>query len=87
MSDAFLYPRETRLVLLAHIREMFMPVRCAFCREIYDLGNVEVTARYADCSVWKTPCCGRTADDRGDTGWKTHKDYHHVNKDTGEAAR
>lgn len=66
------------------VAEMFSPVRCAFCRRVYDLGAVEVTGRYADCSVWKTPCCGMTADDRGDTGWKSRKDYHHIDRATGE---
>lgn len=54
---------------------MHQPVRCAFCHGVYDLGTVEVTARYTDCSMWKTPCCGITADDRGETGWKSRKDY------------
>lgn len=42
---------------------MTSPVRCQ-CGAIYDLGHVTVTARYADCSVWTTPCCGRVEDDR-----------------------
>jgi hypothetical protein len=54
---------------------MHQPVRCSFCGGVYDLGKVEVTARYADCSMWKTPCCGVTADDRGETGWKSRRDY------------
>jgi hypothetical protein len=64
------------------IADMSMPVQCT-CSKIYDLGKVEVTARYADCSMWKAPCCGRPADDRGDTGWKLTKDYHHIDKATG----
>ena len=56
--------------------EMSWPVRCNRCHHgVYDLGMVEVTARYADCSVWKTPCCNQTVDDRGQTGWTTRKDY------------
>lgn len=55
---------------------MTSPVQCAYCRRIYDLGTVEVTARYADCSMWKSPCCWVTVDDRGETGWKTKKDYY-----------
>jgi len=39
-------------------------VRCYHCGGTYDLGKVEVTGRYTDCSVWKAPCCGRTVDDR-----------------------
>ena len=62
------------------IQDMASPVRCAFCSRIYDLGAVTVTARYVDCSVWKTPCCGITADDRGETGWKSRKDYYPIDK-------
>lgn len=54
---------------------MFEPVRCTHCGGVYDLGKVEVTARYADCSCWRAPCCGTPVDDRGDTGWKSRKDY------------
>lgn len=42
-------------------------VRCRFCGKVYDLGKVEIIARYADCTVFKTPCCGKEADDRS---WK-----------------
>lgn len=42
---------------------MTSPVRC-MCGQVYDLGTVTVTARYADCSVWTTPCCRRSVDDR-----------------------
>src|SRR4051794_10385195 len=59
---------------MADIRGMFKPVRCR-CGGIYDLGEVKVTARYLDCSVWNAPCCGRTSDDRGETGWKSFSDY------------
>jgi len=61
------------------IAEMFKPVRCT-CGQIYDIGKVEVTARYADCSVWTTPCCRRSVDDRGETGWKSTKDYYVIDK-------
>jgi hypothetical protein len=64
---------------LEQIRDMFSPVRCT-CGSIYDLGKVEVTARYVDCSMWKAPCCGRVADDRGETGWKSTKDYYPIDK-------
>jgi hypothetical protein len=43
---------------------MLFPVRCTHCHEVYDAGKVTVTARYADCSVWRSPCCKRTVDDR-----------------------
>jgi hypothetical protein len=39
-------------------------VRCTFCGGTYDLQDVEVVARYADCSVFTTPCCARQVDDR-----------------------
>lgn len=42
---------------------MTYPVRCN-CGQIYDIGRVEVYARYADCSCWMTPCCNRHEDDR-----------------------
>ena len=60
------------------VNQMFSPVRCAYCGQIYDLGKVTVTARYVDCSVWKAPCCGITVDDRGETGWKSKKDYYPI---------
>ncbi len=61
------------------ITSMTSPVRCNRCRSgIYDLAAVEVTARYADCSMWKAPCCGAVVDDRGDTGWKSFKDYERI---------
>lgn len=66
------------------IADMYQPVRCLRCHSgVYDLGKVTVTARYADCSMWKTPCCGQTVDDRGETGWKSIKDYERIDKDTG----
>lgn len=47
-------------------------VQCTHCRGTYDVGHVEVVARYSDCSVFKAPCCGRTVDDRA---WKSLPDY------------
>lgn len=57
--------------------DMTSPVQCSYCGGIYDLGKVEVTARYADCSMWKAPCCKRTVDDRQ---WKSLKDYTRLEK-------
>lgn len=54
---------------------MTSPVQCNRCGGIYDLGTVTVTQRYADCSVWNTPCCNRTADDRE---WKSLPDYRRI---------
>jgi hypothetical protein len=62
------------------ISKMFQPVRCTYCGGVYDLGKVEVTARYSDCSMWTAPCCEITVDDRGDTGWKSRKDYERIDK-------
>lgn len=62
------------------IAGMTSPVRCAHCSKVYDLGKVTVTARYTDCSMWKSPCCNRLVDDRGETGWKSTKDYYPISK-------
>lgn len=63
-----------RRVEQERIEGMTFPVRCNHCRRIYDLGTVTVTARYVDCSMWKSPCCGLLVDDRG-VGWKSRADY------------
>ncbi len=34
------------------------------CGRTFDIGHVTVTARYADCSVFKCPGCGAHIDDR-----------------------
>lgn len=58
------------------VEGMHDPVRCNRCRTgVYDLGTVDVTGHYVDCSMWKAPCCGALVDDRGETGWKSFKDY------------
>ncbi|WP_328344718.1 hypothetical protein [Micromonospora sp. NBC_00421] len=63
------------------VAAMFKPVSCNRCHNgVYDIGRVEVTARYADCSMWKTPCCGSVVDDRGETGWTSRKDYEVIDK-------
>jgi len=68
----------------SRIADMMFPVRCLRCHTgIYDTAKVTVTARYSDCSVWKTPCCGQTVDDRGETGWTLRKDYERIDKDAG----
>ncbi len=52
---------------------MLIPVRCNHCHRVYDLaGPSERIARYADCDVFKAPCCGRTVDTRS---WKSFPDY------------
>lgn len=57
---------------------MAQMVQCTHCGGSYDLAKVEVTARYTDCSMWTSPCCDLLVDDRGDTGWKSRKDYIHI---------
>jgi hypothetical protein len=54
---------------------MTSPARCTYCQHVYDLGKVTVTARYTDCSMWHCPGCKTLVDDRGETGWKSRKDY------------
>lgn len=39
-------------------------VQCAHCRGVYQLGDVEIVARYADCTMFRAPCCGQVVDDR-----------------------
>lgn len=61
---------------LKQMREMASmgsPVRCNHCGGLYDLQAVTVTARYADCSVWDTPCCHRQVDTR--VRWSGDKHY------------
>lgn len=63
------------------VAAMFKPVSCNRCHNgVYDIGRVEVTARYTDCTMWKTPCCGSVVDDRGETGWTSRKDYEVIDK-------
>lgn len=45
-------------------RAMVAPMQCLGCHHVFDAANVEVTARYADCSVWRCPGCGAAHDDR-----------------------
>lgn len=56
---------------------MMFPVRCTHCRGVYDVGAVEMTSRHVDCSVWVSPCCRRTVDDRG-AGWKSRPDIERI---------
>lgn len=64
-----------RIIEEAGASEMMSPVRCRYCPGVYDLGSVTVTARYADCSMWKSPCCDMLVDDRS---WKP--DYEHLRR-------
>lgn len=49
--------------------------RCTHCNSVYDPGGVEIVARYADCDMFKAPCCGRTVDNRE---WKSMPDIERV---------
>jgi hypothetical protein len=52
--------------------------RCLHCGGIFDeLAVTEVVARYADCDVYKAPCCGRTVDNRR---WKSLPDMEDVER-------
>ena len=51
---------------------MLAPVRCTWCRKVYDLCAAKVIHRYQDCTLFTTPCCGRQADDRI---WKSMPDF------------
>ncbi len=65
---------DLRRRMVAGVDTMTSPVRCAHCGRYYDLGTVEVAARYTDCSMWISPCCRRQVDDRG-SFWKSSPDY------------
>ena len=58
-----------------------MRVRCNYCGGIYDLGKVTVVERYADCSVFLAPCCGRKVDDRK---WVSFSAFSELPGETGE---
>lgn len=46
------------------VKKMRAPARCMHCRKIFDLAKVKTIGRYADCTVFRTPCCNVQADDR-----------------------
>lgn len=39
--------------------------KCLSCGKTFDIGHAEVISRYADCDVFKAPCCGAQCDTRG----------------------
>ena len=43
---------------------MRAPGQCVGCGTVFDTARVTVTARYADCSMWDCPGCGRQHDSR-----------------------
>lgn len=62
---------------LGRISKMLYPVECRRCGSVYDLTNTEVIHRYADCTLYKTPCCNQTVDDRM---WVTNPAYTVIDK-------
>lgn len=46
------------------IDKMIAPVKCSHCGKIYDLTEGKVVHRFADCTLYDTPCCNTKADDR-----------------------
>jgi hypothetical protein len=69
---------------LAGVADIAIPVQRT-CGTIYDMQRVEVLARHLDCTVWRTPCCGRQADDRGESGWTRRQDYRRLTAQEVEA--
>jgi len=59
--------------------QMMYPVRCAHCGDVYSLTHVHVTTRYADCSVWTSPCCGFTGID--DRPWLRDRHYREISRE------
>lgn len=55
-------------------------VICNHCRGTYELGRVTTVARYADCTMFIAPCCGRTVDDRS---WKIFPDFTKIRDEIG----
>jgi hypothetical protein len=59
-------------------------VKCTHCGSVYDMGHVEVTARYADCSMWKAPCCGSLVDSRTGGAFGGRGDYTELSAEQNE---
>lgn len=64
MTDGYWFRQRYDDAEFAATESMTSPVRCRHCRRVYDLGAVEVVARYTDCSMWHCPGCKILADDR-----------------------
>ena len=60
------------------VKQMLSPVVCTHCGAVYDLCSVTPICRHADCTTFKTPCCGRFADDRK---WKGMPDIRELRQD------
>jgi hypothetical protein len=59
-----LHSEDSLISCALKIGAMMAPVRCNHCRRVYDLTKTEVIHRYADCTLYTTPCCARQVDDR-----------------------
>lgn len=59
------------------IMKMIVPVLCNHCSTPYDLCDGIPIHRYQDCTVYKTPCCGRVVDDRE---YNAHVAFTRINK-------
>jgi hypothetical protein len=59
--------------------DMMFPVRCMHCSAVYDIGRVQVTGRYTDCSVWTSPCCGHPGVD--DRPWVRDRHYREITRE------
>ena len=60
---------------------MALPYLCTSCHQTYDGGHVTVVGRYADCDMWRAPCCGVQHDSRrrwNGPGW-AHMGYDDLN--------
>lgn len=55
---------ELGTVIIAAPAEMTVPCQCLRCGTVYDGGTVHVISRYADCDLWRAPCCGAVHDSR-----------------------
>jgi hypothetical protein len=62
------FDRDGRPRPIYDARGMTYPVRCLSCGTVYDASDVQVLARYTDCTRWKQPCCSVIGDDRP-VGW------------------
>lgn len=51
------------------IKSMLFPVRHKACNGVFDEADVQPIARYAECDVYRCPCCDREMDNRT---WTAH---------------
>lgn len=52
-------------------------VQCTHCPHVYDLTTVKVIQRYADATVFESPCCMQRVDDRP---WKGTPDFRRLKR-------